>query len=267
MPLVSASQITQTAGGQDLYAVAGSSGSGGVSQLIAGTNVTLSPSNGVGVVTVNASGGGGGITSVVGYGNGINVNTSGTEVTVQNSGVTQLTAGSGISINGTTGNLTVSASQTTGATFGPTSAPQALRILNVASGTFLANRAALTIWTTTTSVFGTVLTGQFATTDSTSSGIVFNITPYLTQLGIVGLNTAVDGNSNPMGCFIVYNAVDATAPNLLMTWNSNSTTGQVSLVVQPPFSGSIPGNYVSLYSFSILYPAPGATFPDYPPHP
>jgi hypothetical protein len=33
---------------------------GGVSQIVAGTNVTISPSGGTGVVTINASGGGGG---------------------------------------------------------------------------------------------------------------------------------------------------------------------------------------------------------------
>jgi hypothetical protein len=38
----------------------GGGGSGGVTQLVAGTNVTLSPAGGTGVVTVNASGGAGG---------------------------------------------------------------------------------------------------------------------------------------------------------------------------------------------------------------
>ena len=95
-----------------LWAVAGSVGpGGGVTQLVAGTNITLDPPTGEGVVTVSASGGGG-ITSVVGYGNGINVNTVGTAVTVQNSGVTQLTAGAGITLDGTTGNLNISTSGT-----------------------------------------------------------------------------------------------------------------------------------------------------------
>ena len=44
----------------------GGGGSGGVTQLVAGTNVTLSPAGGTGVVTVNATGGagGGGFTGV-----------------------------------------------------------------------------------------------------------------------------------------------------------------------------------------------------------
>jgi hypothetical protein len=43
-----------------------SGGVSGVSQIVAGTNVTISPSNGTGIVTINASGGGGGsgVTSV-----------------------------------------------------------------------------------------------------------------------------------------------------------------------------------------------------------
>ena len=39
-------------------------GAGGVSQIVAGTNVTISPLGGTGVVTINATGGGGGITSL-----------------------------------------------------------------------------------------------------------------------------------------------------------------------------------------------------------
>jgi hypothetical protein len=38
----------------------GGGGGGGVTQLVAGTNVTLSPAGGTGVVTINATGGGGG---------------------------------------------------------------------------------------------------------------------------------------------------------------------------------------------------------------
>jgi hypothetical protein len=100
-----------------LWAVAGSSGpGGGVTQLLAGTGITLDPLTGEGVVTINASGGGGGITAVTGTGNGIIVNTVGTAVTVQNSGVTQLTAGAGISLDGATGNLTITNTASSGAT-------------------------------------------------------------------------------------------------------------------------------------------------------
>jgi hypothetical protein len=61
------------------------SGIAGVSQIVAGTNVTISPTSGVGVVTINATGGGGG------------------------GGVTQITAGPNIAVSpsGGTGNVTV----------------------------------------------------------------------------------------------------------------------------------------------------------------
>ncbi len=38
----------------------GGVGSGGVDQIIAGTNITISPAGGTGAVTINSSGGGGG---------------------------------------------------------------------------------------------------------------------------------------------------------------------------------------------------------------
>lgn len=53
------SNITVNAEGL-VTAASNGSGSGGVTQIIAGTNVTISPVGGTGVVTVNASGGGGG---------------------------------------------------------------------------------------------------------------------------------------------------------------------------------------------------------------
>ena len=42
--------------------------SGGVTQIVAGTNVTISPVGGTGVVTINATGGGGGLVTPTGYG-------------------------------------------------------------------------------------------------------------------------------------------------------------------------------------------------------
>jgi hypothetical protein len=51
--------LTVNAQGQITAASNGSS-SGGVTQIVAGTNVTISPVGGTGVVTINASGGGGG---------------------------------------------------------------------------------------------------------------------------------------------------------------------------------------------------------------
>jgi hypothetical protein len=60
-------------------------GGGGVTQLVAGTNVTLSPAGGTGVVTVNATGGGGGaVASVSGSGTGISVTPTTGAVVVSN---------------------------------------------------------------------------------------------------------------------------------------------------------------------------------------
>jgi hypothetical protein len=42
-------------------------GGGSVTQIIAGTNVTISPTSGLGAVTINATGGSGAVTSVNGY--------------------------------------------------------------------------------------------------------------------------------------------------------------------------------------------------------
>jgi hypothetical protein len=110
MPLVSAPTITQTAGGQNLFAVAGSSASGGVSQLLAGANVTLSPPDGLGVVTVSAaSPGASGVTSVTASGAGITATPTTGAVVVANTGVTSLVAGSGIGLSSGSGAVTVSA--------------------------------------------------------------------------------------------------------------------------------------------------------------
>lgn len=268
MPLVSAPSITQTSGGQNLYAVAGSTGpGGGVTQLIAGTNVTLDPVDGLGVVTVNAAGGGG-ITSVVGYGNGINVNTIGTAVSVQNSGVTQLTAGTGISLSGSTGNLTVSASQTTGATFGPTSAPLAYQIINTGGSGTVNGNATLNVYSTITSTFGTLLFGQMMNIADTATGgsIGFNLTSSLTALGIVGPNTAatldtVDGR----GCHIVTRSSGGGAGPVVNSLWTTYTDGRVilSFVGTPISSGIVPEG---LYNFSIYYLAPLTQTPPLPPN-
>ena len=100
-----------------LWAVAGSTGpGGGVTQLVAGANITLDPPTGEGVVTINASGGGGGgVTSIV-AGAGIGVSSPAGDVTVSNTGVTSLVAGAGISLSGASGAVTVT---NTGATVAP----------------------------------------------------------------------------------------------------------------------------------------------------
>lgn len=82
----------------------------GVSSLIAGSNITLSPVTGVGAVTVSAAGPTYPVTSVSGSGAGINVTPTTGAVVVSNVGVTSLVAGTNISISASTGAVTVSSS-------------------------------------------------------------------------------------------------------------------------------------------------------------
>ena len=99
-----------------LWAVAGSTGpGGGVTQLVAGANITLDPPTGEGVVTINATGGGGGgVTEILSGGAGLGVSNPTGAVTLTNTGVTEIIAGTGISISGTTGAVTVTNTFATG---------------------------------------------------------------------------------------------------------------------------------------------------------
>jgi len=95
-----------------LWAAAGAVGpGGGVTQLVAGTNVTLEPPTGLGVVTINASGGGGGsgVLSVTASGAGISAIPTTGAVVIENTGVTSIVAGTNVSISGTTGAVTINA--------------------------------------------------------------------------------------------------------------------------------------------------------------
>ncbi len=80
-----------------------------VTQLIAGSNITLNPTNGKGIVTVTSTAGTTGVSSIS-TGAGINASSSTGAVTLTNVGVTSLTQSSGITITGgTTGDLTIAA--------------------------------------------------------------------------------------------------------------------------------------------------------------
>lgn len=93
-------------------------GGGGVSSLIAGTNVTLSPASGLGNVTINASAPVS--VSSITSGGGLSVSPIGGTgaVTLTNTGVTTLTAASGINVNQTSGPILISNSGVTGLTQG-----------------------------------------------------------------------------------------------------------------------------------------------------
>ena len=109
-------------------------GQNGVTQIVAGTNVTISPTSGKGAVTINATGGvnellaGAGIsvssatgnvtvgnTGILGVaaGSGMNVSVSAGVATLTNSGVLAVTAGSNITVSQTGGTVTINANAPT----------------------------------------------------------------------------------------------------------------------------------------------------------
>jgi hypothetical protein len=88
------------------YALAGTGGGDGVTEIIAGSNITISPLNGQGAVTINATGSPG-VTSVTGSGAGLSVSGPTGAVVLANTGVTSLVAGPGITVSGATGAVTV----------------------------------------------------------------------------------------------------------------------------------------------------------------
>lgn len=90
--------------------------SGNITQIIAGTNVTISPTGGTGAVTINASGGGGGgISTVSANGDTGEAAIVGTNINIPNYNINQLAFG--LEINGL-GNPVISIGRNT---FTPTS--------------------------------------------------------------------------------------------------------------------------------------------------
>ena len=104
-PAGSKCQARLTKGG--LNSLAGASG---VSQIIAGTGVTISPAGGTGAVTINASGGGGGtITAVNATGTGLSASTTGGVVTLTGNAVTAVTSSvPGVTATNTSGSVALS---------------------------------------------------------------------------------------------------------------------------------------------------------------
>lgn len=144
-------------------------GGSGVTQLLAGTGISISPGGGTGNVTITNSG----ITSVV-AGSGVSVSTSSGAATVTNIGVTSIVAGTNISISGSTGAVTISASSGGAATakFGGTGVDGAL---NISSGTTNFNLGGASVFIknyTSISVTGTANI-TFTNPASTGTQIIF----------------------------------------------------------------------------------------------
>jgi len=166
-----------------------SSGSG-VSQIIAGSNVTISPSGGTGAVTINATGGGGAVASVTASGAGITASPTTGAVVIANTGVTSIVAGTGITVSGGTGAVTINATGGGGGSPGGT------------SGTVQYNNAG---------AFGGVtgfdFASNFLTTNFFSSGtqVQFNVTGTPAQNVPFRVNAVTDV---PV-CFATYSFPDS----------------------------------------------------------
>ena len=99
----------------EFWANAGAGGGGGgqpgVTQIVAGNNITISPGDGEGVVTINATASpAGGVTEILAPGPGLAASASTGIVSLTNTGVTSLVAGAGIVLSSATGDVTVSSS-------------------------------------------------------------------------------------------------------------------------------------------------------------
>lgn len=87
----------------------GGGGSPGVTQIVAGNNITISPADGEGVVTINSTASGAsGVTEILAVGDGIAVSAPTGIVNISNTGVTSLVAGAGIAVSAAAGAVTVS---------------------------------------------------------------------------------------------------------------------------------------------------------------
>jgi hypothetical protein len=191
-----------------------SAGASGVSQIVAGTNVTISPVGGTGVVTINATGGGGGgggtVTSVA----ALTLGTTGTDLssTVANSTTTPV--------------ITLNVPTASAANRGALSAADWT--------TFNAKQQALSTVTTAQSLNGQVLQNFIPNTASTSANLVLNSTNASTYnssvIALTGALTITFDASLPNGFNVTLIQLDAATSTItgtggLVIGNRQSHTG------------------------------------------
>lgn len=177
-----------------------SAGASGVSQIVAGTNVTISPAGGTGVVTINATGGGGGGGTVTNV-SALTIGTTGTDLssTVANSTTTPV-----ITLNV------------------PTASASNRGALSAADwSTFNAKQQALSTVTTAQSLNGQVLQNFIPNTASTSANLTLNSTNASTYnssvITLTGALTITFDASLPNGFNVTLIQLDAAISTIAGT--------------------------------------------------
>jgi len=238
-----------------LWAVAGSTGpGGGVTQLVAGSGITLNPSTGEGVVTISASGGGGGgVTSVTASGAGITASPTSGAVVLANTGVTSLIAGAGLAVSSASGAVTVSAT-----------APYTTGSLNVSGNLTVSGNTLLT------NVQGTY-------TGSPVGPLVVIPSPPVALTGQQGYGTIVyfapdtdiPTRSNFVGNIDVVGATAGSVMMVMPTGSRGASLGTIVLKEQEVVVRNLTGTSGPVSNFQIIIsgvwvgaggvPAPGET--------
>ena len=195
-------------------------GTAGVTKLLAGNNISLSPTSGVGEVTITAAGGGGGgsITEIR-QGTGITVNSgTGPITTITNNGVLALQAGSNVTIGGTANNPIINAAGS-------------LNNLTAGKGISITNATGPNATITNSGVVGLEAGGGVTITETGAGTGVFNISASGgggTVLSVTGQGAGISVTPNT-GAVVVQNtgvtSITGTAGNITAT----TATGGVTL--------------------------------------
>jgi hypothetical protein len=177
------------------------SGGTGVTKLVAGPNISLSPTSGVGEVTITAAGGGGGgsITQITSApGSGISV-TSGTGpvVSLANTGVLEVTGGTGIRVdpNGP-GKFTIVNTQPASPVLSVTGQGAGINVSPTTGAVIVQNTGVTSIAGTTGNITASSAAG--AVTLNIGSNVLTNITA-----GNSGITVAGTGNTRSISAAVV----------------------------------------------------------------
>jgi hypothetical protein len=191
-------------------------GGGGVTQIVAGTNVTISPAGGTGIVTINATGGGG----------------SGT--------VTNVATGAGLTGGPitTTGTISLATSGVTANTYGNATVIPVLTVDTYGRVTSATN-VAITAGTVTNVATGTGLTGGPITSTGTislaTSGVTANTYGSATVIPVITVDTygRITSATNTAGTF---GTVTSVAGGTGLTGGTITTSGTLAINTAAPLT-------------------------------